>query len=75
MKDEDKIKSEQQQGKDENIHLPDDKNPEFLFSTTDTELLVQIVNEDIDPNLLAHRELQKRGLNKEGRWVGFDLER
>jgi hypothetical protein len=62
-------------GNDLNTHLPDDKNPQFLFSTTHTSLLIEIVKGSINAEKLALKELEKRGLNKNGRWVGFDLDR
>lgn len=58
-----------------NERLPDDKNPIYLFSTTDTELLLAIVKDSIDPKKLAMKELQNRGLNMDGRWVGFNRDR
>jgi len=54
-----------------NEELPDEKNLLFLFSTTDTLLLVQIVNRKIDVYQTAQDELQKRGLDEHGNWVGF----
>ena len=71
MSEKDKIKQLQQ------LHtgdkpLRDDKNPEYLFSTTDSELLLKIVQKEIHPRELALKELEKRGLNKEGRWIGFE---
>ena len=51
--------------------LPDELNPIYLFSTTATSLLVQIVTSQIDAQKLAAEELQKRGLNHEGTWIGF----
>lgn len=51
--------------------LPDELNPICLFSTTATLLLVQIVTSQIDSKKLAEQELQKRGLNNEGNWIGF----
>jgi hypothetical protein len=59
------------QHRKENPNLPDDLNPDFLFSTTRTEILVQIANKDINPREIAKEELAARGLNKEGKWVGF----
>lgn len=47
-------------------------NPNYLFSTTWTELLVAIANGSIDARALAQKELANRGLNQEGNWVGFD---
>lgn len=53
------------------MRTDDDINPNLIFQLTDTELLVGIVNETIDPYLRAARELAKRGLNHKGEWVGF----
>lgn len=52
-------------------NLEDSLNPEFLFSLTDTELLVSILNRSIDSIELARNELQKRGCDENGIWVGF----
>lgn len=51
--------------------LPDDENPQLLFSCTHTQLLVQIANGMIDPVASAKAELANRGLNLNGEWVGF----
>jgi hypothetical protein len=51
--------------------LSDDKNPEFLFHLIHTDLLVQIAKGIIKTKKLAYRELKRRGLNKDGFWVGF----
>jgi aromatic ring-opening dioxygenase catalytic subunit (LigB family) len=51
--------------------LPDELNPIYLFSTTATTLLVQIVTNQIDAKQLAEEELQRRGLNHDGSWIGF----
>ena len=53
------------------FELPDEKNPEFLFQTTDGDLLVQIANHVVDPVFWARKELANRGLNRLGQWVGF----
>lgn len=55
--------------------LSDDLNPKYIFSTTATKLLVQIVNNEIDVKQLAQDQLKNRGLNNEGLWVGFNHER
>jgi hypothetical protein len=41
--------------------IPDDKNPLFLFSVTDSHLLLRILNDDFDLKFLARRELEVRG--------------
>ncbi|MFA6335811.1 MAG: hypothetical protein WCX48_09745 [Bacteroidales bacterium] len=55
----------------DSCHLPDDENPKFLFSTTNTKLLCEIVTGKIDPKKLAQNELWARGLNNSGIWIGF----
>lgn len=52
--------------------LPDELNPELLFSTTYTQLLVEIVAGRIDAKELANEQLRQRGLDpKTGKWVGY----
>lgn len=51
--------------------LSDDLNPEFIFSNTDTSLLVMVAQGKIDSKFLAHKQLAARGLNASGQWVGF----
>jgi len=51
--------------------VSDDDNPAYLFNTTNTSILVQIVNGEVDANYLARVELANRGLDKKGIWVGF----
>jgi len=51
--------------------LNDDENPKYLFSTTYTCLLTKIVRGEIDPKELAKKELENRGLDDNGKWVGF----
>ena len=51
--------------------LPDDLNPEYIFSTTDASLLVNAINGKIDLNIIAIKELANRGLNQNGKWIGF----
>lgn len=41
--------------------IPDEKNTNFIFSTTNTDLLMMIANLDIDAIKMAKVELQKRG--------------
>ena len=49
----------------------DATNPEFLFQQTATPLLLAITGGLIDPVLLARCELANRGLDLDGKWVGF----
>lgn len=43
--------------------------------TFPAKLLVAALRGDIDLNALARVELANRGLNREGRWVGFERAR
>lgn len=56
-------------------NLPDDENPKYLFNTTTSKLLVAIVQGNIDTKQLAEEQLRNRGLNNDGRWIGFEHER
>ena len=49
----------------------DDLNPIYLFHLTATDLLVAIIKKQIDPVELARKELKNRGLDENGKWVGF----
>ncbi|MBK8285763.1 MAG: hypothetical protein IPK97_13350 [Ahniella sp.] len=49
----------------------DDTNPDFLYSTTATALLLAVEAGLIDPVSLARAELAGRGLDANGDWVGF----
>ncbi|NQU87708.1 MAG: hypothetical protein HQ541_18305 [Mariniphaga sp.] len=44
----------------------------YLYQTIPTDLLVAIVKIQIDPVELANKELQNRGLDENGIWVGFN---
>ena len=52
--------------------IPDGDNPLFIFSQTNKDLLVEIVGGSIDIIKLAVRELRCRGLNNEGKFIGFN---
>ncbi|MBX2976427.1 MAG: hypothetical protein KF721_09850 [Ignavibacteriaceae bacterium] len=52
--------------------LPDEFNPIFILSGIDTKLLTKIASAEINLNELAKRELENRGLDIEGKWIGFD---
>jgi len=47
--------------------IPDSKNPIFIFSLTDNELLEKIVEGRIDCRILAARELENRGYSVVGK--------
>lgn len=53
----------------------DDMNPDFLYSTTATALLLAVEAGLINPVRLARAELANRGLDAIGNWVGFDRAR
>ena len=50
----------------------DELNPDFLFSLTDSSLLAMIANGLIDANKLARVALANRGLDNNGKWIGFN---
>ncbi len=52
--------------------LQDEVNPIFILNSTATTLLTQVINGEIDLKELAKRELENRGLNAAGQWVGFN---
>ena len=52
--------------------ISDSQNPVFIFSMTSTDLLLAAAAGLIDLNQLAREQLANRGLNAEGKWVGFD---
>ncbi|MEA2107891.1 MAG: hypothetical protein U9P07_00510 [Pseudomonadota bacterium] len=52
--------------------MSDELNPEYMFQTICTELLVKALNGEIDLEMLARQEMANRGLGKDGEWVGFD---
>ena len=50
----------------------DELNPNYLYHLTATDLLVAILKKQIDPVALANKELKNRGLDENGKWVGFN---
>lgn len=53
--------------------IPDDQNPIFLFSQTEKELLLDLVNGKIDPVQFAKIELRNRGFDVQtGKWIGWN---
>lgn len=46
-------------------------NPEFLFNSTATDLLIAIANGEIKAVELAKKQLENRGLDLSGKWIGF----
>ena len=51
--------------------LADDLNPIFILSMTNSQLLVDVLAGKYDLKELAKRELENRGLDNNGKWVGF----
>ena len=49
----------------------DDENPFMVFNDTHSRLLCGILDGSIDVYALAALELENRGKNLDGRWVGF----
>lgn len=49
----------------------DDLNERYIFQLIATDLLVAILKKQIDPVELANKELANRGLDENGKWVGF----
>lgn len=54
--------------------VSDELNPAFILSLTATELLSKIAKGEINLQELAKRELENRGQNINGAWVGFKSE-
>lgn len=50
----------------------DELDPRHLFSLTHTQLLVEALKGEFSLDYMAGRQLANRGLDKEGKWVGFD---
>ena len=51
-------------------YIDPDKN---LISSFDPDILVEAVNGRLDLNMFALREVRNRGLDKNGRWIGFEM--
>ena len=50
----------------------DDENPSYIFSLTSNRLLSEAIKGDFDLIYLIRREMANRGLDSNGKWVGFD---
>lgn len=48
------------------------QNPAFILNHVTDELLVMVIAGEIDLKELAKREMENRGLNENGQWVGYD---
>jgi hypothetical protein len=49
----------------------DDENPTYIFSMTSNQVLVDALKGDFDLVYLVRMELANRGLDRNGKWVGF----
>lgn len=52
--------------------MPDCVNPAFTLNRLPADFLVAVVAGELDLNELAKRELESRGLDAKGAWVGFE---
>lgn len=52
-------------------NIPDDLNPKYVFSGTSTEVLVNLINSGDKVIELLHEALANRGVDLQGKWVGF----
>jgi hypothetical protein len=52
------------------MNKPAQKDIEY-FQTIDSEILARAAKGEVDLNYLAKFELTQRGLNFDGRWIGF----
>lgn len=55
-----------------NTKLADELNENYMFSTTWTDLLCRIAKGEVNAQEMAKRELENRGLDINGQWVGFN---
>ena len=55
--------------------LSPDENPLNLFSRTSTALLAKALAREFNLVALIRWELQRRGVNEKGQWIGFEAAR
>ncbi|HRE97760.1 MAG TPA: hypothetical protein PK637_13405 [Flavobacteriales bacterium] len=53
----------------------DDENPTYIFGSTNNRVLVDAMKGEFDLIYMVRRELANRGLDSDGKWVGFDKAR
>lgn len=53
------------------LNLRDEKDPYFMFQGTDQDLLIRAIKGEIDLVWQAKREMAARGLDLNGKWIGF----
>lgn len=51
--------------------LADEKNPVFILQQIDSSLVRMIAKGELDMVDLAKRELANRGIDVNGKWIGF----
>jgi hypothetical protein len=54
------------------LDFSDDLNPKYIFTCTFTALLAKAANDEIDLKELAIAELRNRGLDNNGKFIGFN---
>ena len=55
-------------------NIPDELNPSFIFSGIHSKLLSAILKNEADIIDIAKKEMENRGLDINGKWVGFGKE-
>jgi len=50
----------------------DELDPRYIFNMTATQLLTEALKGEFDITYLIRKQLADRGLDKGGKWVGFD---
>lgn len=50
---------------------PDALNPLYIFQSTATQLLVEVLKQEFDIEYCVRKELANRGLDRDGKWIGF----
>jgi hypothetical protein len=50
----------------------DELDPRYIFNMTATQLLTEALKGEFDITYLIKRQLANRGLDRDGKWVGFD---
>ncbi|MGP8216889.1 MAG: hypothetical protein ACLQQ4_15085 [Bacteroidia bacterium] len=49
----------------------DELDPRYIFNMTATKLLTEALKGEYSIEYMVRRELANRGLDKEGKWIGF----